>query len=134
MEKSTKARKKPAEQKVENKVENFGARARYVRYSPYKLRPIADVVRGKGVEYALQWLTTYKTQRAEPIKKLLESAVANAKSVKNIEPEILVVREIRVDQGPIQRYFKPGAQGRAQIQRKRLCHISVMLQTKTVGR
>ena len=115
---------------TQDNAEKFGAIARFVRYSPYKLRPIADVVRGKDVDYALSWLTTYKTQRVAPIKKVLESAVANAKSLQNIEPGALMVKDIRIDQGPIRRYFKPGAQGRAKPQRKRMCHISVTLQTK----
>ncbi len=108
----------------------FGATAKFVRYSPYKLRPIADVVRGKDVQYALQWLTTYKTQRAEPILKAIQSAAANAKNLQELDPQELLVKEIRVDQGPIRRYFKPGAQGRAKPQRKRLCHISVTVQKK----
>ncbi len=110
--------------------ELFAARARYVRYSPYKLRPIADVVRGKDVPYALNWLLTYRTQRAEPVRKLLQSAIANAKSVKNKDAAALMIKEIKIDGGPIHRYFKPGAQGRAQIQRKRMCHISITLQSK----
>ncbi len=110
--------------------EQFIAKAKFLWYSPYKLRPIVNVVRGKDVPAALQWLTTYRTQRAVPVLKLLESAVANAKSWKNIEPAQLVVKEIRCDGGPIHRYFKPGAQGRAQIQRKRMCHMKVLLQTK----
>ncbi len=108
----------------------FKAIAKFVRYSPYKLRPIIDVVRGKDVGYALNWLTTHKTQRTLPIKKALESAVANAKDLQNIEPAALFLKDIRVDQGPIRRYFKPGAQGRAKPQRKRMCHIRVVLQTK----
>lgn len=126
MNKASKTTKKTAQPVVET----FGAIARFVRYSPYKLRPIVDVVRGKDVDYALHWLTTYKTQRAEPIKKLLESAVANAKDLQNIESGLLVVKDIRVDQGPIRRYFKPGAQGRAKPQRTRMCHIKITLQTK----
>ena len=108
----------------------FVAKARYVWYSPYKLRPLADVVRGKKASYALGWLETYKTKRSLPLKKALESALANAKSLKNIDPSDLSVKEIRIDQGPIHRYFKPGAMGRAMIQRKRLCHISVILESK----
>ena len=109
----------------------YGATAKYIPYSPYKLRPIVDVVRGKNVEYALQWLTTYRTRRVQSIKKVLESAVANAKNRDNIGPDELFIEKIIVDQGPIQKYFKPGAQGRAQIQRRRLCHISVTLQIKS---
>ncbi len=108
----------------------FGAVAKFVRYSPYKLRPIADVVRGKDVRYALNWLMTYKTQRVEPVMKTLKSAIANAKNLQDIEPDALIVQEIRIDQGPIRKYFKPGAQGRAKPQRKRLCHITITLQKK----
>jgi large subunit ribosomal protein L22 len=107
----------------------FVAKARYIWYSPYKLRLVADVVRGKGVGYALGWLTTYKTKRSLPIKKAIESAVANAKSLKNVAPDALIVKEIRVDHGPTHRYYKPGAMGRAMIQRKRLSHISVILES-----
>lgn len=106
----------------------FIAKTRYIIYSPYKLRPLADVVRGKGVVYALSWLTTYRTQRAEPIKKLIESAAANAHNLKNVPLSQLSIKEIRIDQGPIRRYFKPGAMGRAMPQRTRLSHLSVILE------
>jgi large subunit ribosomal protein L22 len=67
-------------------------------------------------------------QRVMPLKKVIESAVANAKNGKNIEATELLIKDIRVDQGPIFRYFKPGAMGRANPQRKRLSHISVVLE------
>jgi large subunit ribosomal protein L22 len=108
----------------------FEARARYVWYSPYKLRPIADVVRGTDVSYALQWLRTYKTKRAESIRKTIESAVANAKNRASVDAAALTVKEIRIDQGPTHRYFKPSAMGRSAPQRKRLSHVSVILGTK----
>ena len=109
----------------------FVAKARYTWYSPYKLRPLADVIRGKNALYAISWLATYKTKRAVPLKKLIESAIANARHLKNIDAQNLMVKDIRIDQGPIHRYFKPGAMGRAMVQRKRLCHISVTLEPKT---
>lgn len=108
----------------------FEAKARYVDYSPYKLRPVVNVVRGKDVVYALNWLTTYRTQRVRAIKKLIESAVANAKNGQGVDTAALMIKEIRVDQGPIHRYFKPGAMGRANVQRKRFSHIKVILETK----
>lgn len=108
----------------------FVAKAKYVRYSPYKLRPLANVVRGKEVTYALNWLSTYRTKRAVPVQKIIESAVANAKNINNVDPSVLFIKEIRIDQGPIQRYFKPGAMGRAMPQRKRLCHLSIVLEQK----
>ncbi len=108
----------------------FSAKSLYVHYSPYKLRPLIDVVRGKGVAYALGWLETYKSRRSRPIKKVIESAVANARSLENIDKQELVIKEISVDQGPQQVYFKPGAQGRAMFQRRKMCHIRVILEPK----
>src|SRR5690349_9568408 len=87
------------------------ATARYIRYSPYKLRPIVDVIRGKPVSYALYWLATYPVKRALPIEKIIKSAAANAQSARGIDMKDLIVKEIRVDQGPMHKYFKPGAMG-----------------------
>ncbi|HEX2977791.1 MAG TPA: 50S ribosomal protein L22 [Candidatus Babeliales bacterium] len=106
----------------------FSAKAKFVRYSPYKLRPLADVIRGKNAQYALHWLETYKTRRSVPLKKMLMSAVANAKNLNELSPNDLVIKDLRIDEGPIIRYYKPGAMGRANIQRKRLCHLSVILE------
>lgn len=107
----------------------YVAHARYVHYSPYKLRPFADVIRGKNVVYALNWLTTYASQRVKPVRKVLESAVANAKHLNNVSAEQLIVKEVRVDQGPVFRYFKPGAMGRANVLRRRFSHISIILES-----
>lgn len=106
----------------------FKAIARYVKYSPYKLRPIVDVVRGKKAQYALDWLAVYPAQKATPIKKAIESAVANAKNLSQIAVNDLKISEIRIDGGPVHKYFKPSAMGRSSIQRKRLSHIVVVLE------
>ena len=106
----------------------FKAIARYVKYSPYKLRPIVDVVRGKKVQYALDWLATYPAEKSIPIKKAIESAVANAKDLSQIPVTDLRVAEIRIDGGPTHKYFKPSAMGRSSIQRRRLSHILVVLE------
>jgi len=106
----------------------FKAIAKYVKYSPYKLRPIVDVVRGKKAQYALDWLTVYPAQKAVPIKKAIESAVANAKNLSQIAISDLKVFEIRIDAGPVRKYFKPSAMGRSSIQRRRLSHILVVLE------
>lgn len=110
----------------------FVAKAKYISYSPYKLRPLVNMIRGKGADHAIGWLLTYGTQRSGPIKKLIESAIANAKNLQNLDAGSLLIKEIRVDQGPIYKYFRPGAQGRAMPQRKRLCHISVTLESKNL--
>jgi|SRR5579859_4222982 len=109
----------------------FIAKARYIRFSPYKLRPIVDVVRGKDAQYALNWLTTHAVKRSEPISKMISSAVANAKhATAGLQAGDLIIKDIRVDQGPILRYFKPGAMGRATIQRRRFSHMSIILQAR----
>ena len=108
----------------------FTAKARYVSYSPYKLRPLVDVIRGKNARYAINWLHTFRSQRSEVVKKILSSALANARHSHNFEPEALVIKQICVDQGPIHKYFKPGAQGRASPQRKRLCHMKIVLESR----
>ncbi|MBT4595214.1 50S ribosomal protein L22 [bacterium] len=109
------------------------AKSRYVRISPYKLRPSADVVRGKRVEDALAWLKQNLTQRTVSLFKVIQSAYANLRNREGGEQVDLsgvIVGEIRVDQGPIVKYFKPGARGRSDAQRKRLCHIEVVLSKK----
>ena len=108
----------------------FKANAKHISISPYKLRGLVDVVRGKNAEYAIHWLTTQSLRRVQPIKKVLESAAANAKSLQGMEKKDLWVKEIRVDQGRIFRYFKPGSFGRASAQRRRFSHISVVLESK----
>lgn len=108
------------------------ATCKYLRLSPYKLRPYADVIRGKSVDFALAWLAANANRRTEPLLKVVNSACANARD-KNANMDVmgtLKVSEIRIDQGPIITYFKPGAQGRANMQRKRLCHVKVVLDKK----
>lgn len=106
----------------------FKASARYIRCSPYKLRPLADVVRGKSAEFGLGFLTTCGIRRASFIKKLIDSAVANARFGDNsLNAEQLTISELKVDQGPTFKYFKPGAMGRSNIYKKRLSHINIVL-------
>lgn len=105
----------------------FSAKALYIPVSPYKLRPIADVVRGKNVEQALLWLATCALKKAVPVQKAIQSAAANAKQQGSFNPSDLFIEKLYIDQGPIRKYFKPGAMGRANIQRSRKSHISVEL-------
>jgi len=108
----------------------FKANAKFVRCSPYKLRPLADVIRQKGAQYALSWLETVRNRRAQLVRKVVASAVANAKDRENMSPEELLVKTVSIEQGPINKYFKPGAKGSPNVQRKRLCHIMVVLESK----
>jgi large subunit ribosomal protein L22 len=104
------------------------AKAKFISYSPYKLRPLVDVIRGKNAQFALNWLATYKASRTKPIEKVLKSAIANAQSLSRVNPEQLMIKLFVVDQGPIFKYFKPGAMGRANIQRRRFSHLMVELE------
>lgn len=105
----------------------FTAKARYIRFSPYKLRILVDVIRGKTVLYALNWLSTCALKRAEPIKKMVESAVANAKDLQNVSLNDLSIKDIRIDEGPTYNYFKPGAMGRSNKYKRRISHMSIVL-------
>lgn len=109
----------------------YKAIAKYIKHSPYKIRPMADVIRGKSILYALSWLKAYRVKKAEPLIKVVESAVANAKNLGGLEMDQLILSEIKVDQGPIFKYFKPGAMGRASAQRRRYSHIDVKVAKKS---
>ena len=106
----------------------FSAKNRFLSISPFKLRPFADVVRGKNVEQAIRWLSTVTVKRSVPIKKMIESAAANAKDLHNIAMSDLKIIDIRIDHGPMYKYFKPGAMGRSNVYRKRFSHASVILE------
>jgi len=106
----------------------FSAKSLYLPISPFKLRPFIDVVRGKNVEQAIRWLATLSVKRSVPIKKLIESAAANAKNLNNIDIADLRISDIRVDHGPMYKYFKAGAMGRSNIYRRRFSHASVVLE------
>ena len=106
------------------------AKNRYVRVSPYKLRPIADVIRGYSVDRALAWLRNCALKKVKPISKVIYSAYSNGKNLdsNSKSPSDFYLKEIRIDHGPIVKYYKPGAMGRASIQRKRFSHIEVVLE------
>jgi large subunit ribosomal protein L22 len=106
--------------------------SKYVRYSPQKLRSIADCIRGKSVDRAVAWLKAYSSQRTIPLLKTLNSACANARNLDSGRTSMdgVYVGEICVDNGPVVRYFKPGSRGRGQPQTKRMSHIAITLKEK----
>lgn len=103
-----------------------------VRISPLKLRLYADSVRGRKLDRAVHWLEAQAVKRTVPIAKTLVSAYHNAKQADSSITDMgqLRIKEIRVDQGSTIRYFKPSAQGRISPQRKRLSHISVIVEKR----
>jgi large subunit ribosomal protein L22 len=93
--------------------------------SAQKARLIADQVRGKSVEDALDILVYSKRKGAAIVKKLLESAIANAEHNEGADVDELIVSTIYVDEGTTLKRLKPRAKGRADRIFKRYCHITV---------
>jgi large subunit ribosomal protein L22 len=101
--------------------------AKYIRVSPQKARLVVDLVRGKNVDEAKKILQFTRKYSAGIINKVLKSAIANAKQNPNIDETILYVKEIFVDQGPALKRWRARAQGRAASIRKRMSHITIIL-------
>lgn len=101
--------------------------ARYVRISPQKAGLIMDEVRGKKVDEAIQMLSFSPKKGARVLKKLINSAVANAGANKEIDVDTLFIKRIYADQGPVLKRFRPRAMGRATRIRKRTSHLTVIL-------
>ncbi|MBX6763958.1 MAG: 50S ribosomal protein L22 [Rubrobacteraceae bacterium] len=101
--------------------------AKYVRISPRKARLVADQVRGKSYPEALSILQFTNKKAARIIDEVLRSAGANAENNHATDPDELVVREIRVDEGPTLKRYRARALGRATMIRKRTSHITVVL-------
>jgi ribosomal protein L22 len=106
------------------------AQAKYVRSSPRKARLVIDHIRGKSVGEARAILTHTPRAAAEPVLKVLESAVANAEHNHELLPEELRVFQAFVDEGPTIKRFRPRALGRATRIRKRTSHITINLTNK----
>jgi len=103
------------------------ASSRYVRVAPRKARLIADQVRGMHIEQARALLEFSPRGAAEDIRKLLDSAAANAENNHDLIADEMRISEITVDEGPTLRRFRPRALGRASRINKRTCHIAVAL-------
>ncbi len=103
------------------------ARARYIRQSPYKVRRVLDLVRGLPVTEAEQILRHVNRRAAEPVIKVLRSAVANAEHNHALDADELVVAEAYADEGPTLKRYRPRARGRATRIRKRTSHITIVV-------
>jgi|SRR3989344_3196706 len=99
----------------------------YLRMAPRKVRLIANLVKGLPVNEAEAQLMNWSRRAAEPILKLLRSAIANALHNKKMDKNKLVVEIIRVDQGPTLKRFLPRAQGRATDIHKKTSHVTLTI-------
>jgi large subunit ribosomal protein L22 len=101
--------------------------AKYIRISPYKVREVLDLVRGKHVQHAAEILRFSERDAAFVVGKVLASAVANAENNDGIDPEELYVSACYADEGVTIKRFRPRARGRAGRIRKRTCHVTVIV-------
>jgi large subunit ribosomal protein L22 len=102
------------------------AMLRYLRVTPRKTRLVADLVRGKNVNEAIGILQFTRRAASEPLRKLIESAIANAEA-QSADPDRLFVKTIYVNEGPTLKRFMPRAMGRATRINKRTSHVTCVL-------
>ena len=107
--------------------------AKYVRISPQKCRLVADQVRRLPVGKALELLEFSPKKAAKLIRKVLESAIANAEHNQGADIDELKVNAIMVDEGPVLKRWRPRAKGRATPIIKRTCHITVTVVDDATG-
>ncbi|MGR9090595.1 MAG: 50S ribosomal protein L22 [Gammaproteobacteria bacterium] len=101
------------------------AKLKNTRISAQKMRLVADQIRGLPVDSALNILTFSNKKAAKIIKKVLESAIANAEHNDAADVDELKVSEIMVDEGPTMKRWRPRARGRANKIFKRMSHVTV---------
>jgi large subunit ribosomal protein L22 len=102
------------------------AKLRNLRQSPRKVRLVTSLIEGKSVDKAILELSSLAKRASDPLKKLVKSAVANAKGL-NLDPNRLFVKNVSVDGGTILYRRRPRARGRAFPIRKRTSHVSLVL-------
>ncbi len=103
------------------------AKLKYLKIAPRKAQLAANLLRGLSVNEAEAQLLMGSRRSNPALLKLLRSAVSNAKNTKELNPERLFIKEIRVDQGPILKRHMPRAMGRATLIQKKSSHITMVL-------
>jgi large subunit ribosomal protein L22 len=104
--------------------------ARWVRVSPIKMRRVANLIRGKQLNEALNTLHFSNMGASEPLEKAVRSAVANLMNKEEgakISPDELFIKELKIDGGFTLKRFRAASMGRASKIRRRSCHISVVV-------
>lgn len=102
--------------------------SKYILGAPIKTRRVVNSVRGMRAEEALQVLSLLPQRAATPVYKTVKSALANAEENFALDPEDMVIAEIKVDEGPRLRRARYGARGRFKPIKKRMSHITVVLE------
>lgn len=105
----------------------YAAVHRFARISARKVRPLADLIRGKHADDALDILKYQPHRGARMLEKVLRSALSNAEDRREQHVQNLVVVEARVDEGPMFKRIQPRARGMAFMIKKRMSHIHVTI-------
>jgi len=106
----------------------YVAKYRFARISARKVRPLADLIRGKLADEALNILRFQPHRGARMLEKVLHSALANAEDRRAANLHHLMVTDVRVDGGPMFKRMRPHARGMASVLKKRFSHIHVALE------
>ena len=107
------------------------ATLRFLRVSARKTRLVTDLIRGKNVDEAIYTLTVTRRAASEPLRKLIESARANAENLNDaVDLDELYIDQIYVNEGPTLKRFRPRAMGRATRINKRTSHVTCVLGVK----
>ena len=116
-----------AVKRAENADRRPHATAKYIRISPYKVRAVLDLIRGKSYREAVAILENLNKSSSEPILKVVKSAGANAENNLSLNTDELYVAECYANQGPTLKRYIAKAHGRAGGLLKRTSHITVIL-------
>lgn len=114
---------KPSKKVAVPAVAEMKARASFVHLAPRKVRLVAKAIIGKSAKDATDYLQFVQKAAVKPMTKLINSAIANASHNFNIEAEDLVIKNIRVDEGPTMKRYRPRAHGRSTMIRKRMSNV-----------
>jgi large subunit ribosomal protein L22 len=113
-------------------VEGYKAVTKFLFASPYKIRPVADLIRNQPYNDAMSILENMPHKGARLIRKTLKSAASNALNVnKNMAEDMLYVRYVMIDDGPRVKRLWCRGRGRADMLLKRMCHITVIVDETT---
>ncbi len=110
------------------------AKLRFLRATPRKVRLVADLIRGKDVQEAVNILHLTNKNAAKPLEKLLKSAIANAENRDEpMDVDRMYVSQVMVDGGPTAKRFRPAPMGRGFRVLKRSSHVTIKLDTRKGG-
>lgn len=106
------------------------AKLKYLRMSPFKVRLMGDLIKGRPVQEALALLDHHPRKASRSLRRLLQSAMANAGENHKLDADALLVKNVIVDGGPTLKRWMPRAMGRATPIRKRTCTVTIVVAEK----